>query len=105
MASITARRSVLRGRPPALGGGRSGAITAHSRSVMSLGYRADTRLWSWRVVSSQAIGSSASQSGGGITTHWYHSTPFRPGSEESDRKPDIKTCQVSVLGNQESLRR
>src|SRR3954471_12076676 len=27
MASITARRSVLRGRPPALGGGRSGAIT------------------------------------------------------------------------------
>src|SRR3954451_10234096 len=46
-----------------------------------LGYRADTRLWSWRVVSSQAIGSSASQSGGGITTHWYHSTPFRPGSQ------------------------
>src|SRR3954468_11576638 len=81
MASLTARRSVLRGRPPGLGGGRSGAITAHSRSVMSLGYRADTRLWSWRVVSSQAIGSSASQSGGGITTHWYHSTPFRPGSQ------------------------
>src|SRR5215217_2363662 len=64
MASITARRSVLRGRPPALGGGRRGAITAHSRSVMSLGYRADMRLWSWRVVSSQAISSSASQPSG-----------------------------------------
>src|SRR5215208_1045221 len=65
MASITARRSVLRGRPPALAGGRRGAITAHSRSVMSLGYRADKRLWSWRVVSSQAISSSASRPGGG----------------------------------------
>src|SRR3954467_11436446 len=65
MASITARRSVLRGRPPALADGRSGAITAHSRSVMSLGYRADKRLWSWRVVSSQAISSSASRPGGG----------------------------------------
>src|SRR4051794_9682959 len=38
MASITARRAVLRGRPPNLGGGRRGAITAHSRSVISLGY-------------------------------------------------------------------
>src|SRR5215216_1684661 len=40
IASTTSRTSVVRGRPPGLGGGRWGSSRAHWRSVRSLGYRA-----------------------------------------------------------------
>src|SRR5271155_4010872 len=47
--------SVSRGRPSAEGGGRSGSITNHSPSVVSLSYRMPSRLYCGRVILVQTI--------------------------------------------------
>src|SRR5271156_134783 len=47
--------SVSRGRPSAEGGGRSGSITNHSPSVVSLSYRTPSRLYCGRVILVQTI--------------------------------------------------
>src|SRR5271156_1774110 len=47
--------SVSRGRPRAEGGGRSGSITNHSPSVVSLSYRMPSRLYCGRVILVQTI--------------------------------------------------
>ena len=45
----------FRGRPSAEGGGRSGSITSHSPSVVSLSYRMPSRLYCGRVILVQTI--------------------------------------------------
>src|ERR1035437_5698313 len=47
--------SVSRGRPRAEGGGKSGSITNHSASIVSLSYRKPSRLYWRRVISVQTI--------------------------------------------------
>src|SRR5208282_1626493 len=47
--------SVSRGRPRAEGGGKSGSITNHSASIVSLSYRKPSRLHWRRVISVQTI--------------------------------------------------
>ena len=44
IALITSRRSVMRAWPPGFPAGNIGAISAHFRSVKSLGYRRSSRL-------------------------------------------------------------
>ena len=56
IASTTSPMSVVRGGPPRRGPATIGAITAHSRSVRSLGKRRRSRLCSRRAISIQAIG-------------------------------------------------
>ena len=49
--SVVARTlSVVRRRPPVFAGGMNGAVSSHSRSVISLGYRKPSRLCSRRAI-------------------------------------------------------
>ncbi len=68
--SLSARRSVVRGRPIRFGAGMNGAISAHSAFVMSLGYRMHSRLYCGRVISVQGIVTSIlCPINDGTTTH------------------------------------
>ncbi len=59
-AFTTSRMSVVRRRPPLLAGGMNGAASAHSRSVISLGYRNPSRLCSRRAIPVHAMTHSSS---------------------------------------------
>src|SRR5208282_4002121 len=79
--------SVSRGRPRAEGGGKSGSITNHSASIVSLSYRKPSRLHWRRVISVQTIVLSFESIQSEGNHNWLKSLSFFFGQTLSARRP------------------